>query len=82
MTGRTSTEPNRAPGILAAHSIASSRLSHSSRVEAAELLLRLCERPVGEHALAVAHAHGCGRGGGLKALASEDAVRGLLAEAP
>jgi len=31
MTGRTSTDPNLADGIFAAHSIASSRFSHSTR---------------------------------------------------
>ena len=43
-------------------------------VVAAELLLGLRERAVGEHALAVTDAHGGGRGGGLEAVAGRRSI--------
>ena len=64
ITGLSSTDARKATGIRAAIAIASSRSSALEHHDAADLLLRLGERAVGDDRLAVADAHGLrGRSG-------------------
>ena len=75
-SGRTSIAPPiRAAGMRAAISSAASRSSASTTQVAAEVLLRLDERAVGEQRLSVLNAHGRGRLDRLQLLAADDAGR-------
>ena len=81
-TGRTSIEPISAAGIFAAYVQRLVDVLALEDVVAAELLLRLRERPVGDERLAVADADGRRGGGRLEPVGGHElaAVADLLRE--
>ncbi len=80
ISGRTSIEPWRAPGIFGGDADGFVEVRGFHEVEAAELFLGLRERPVGGQALALSHAHGGGGVRGLERVATEDGAREFLTE--